>query len=40
MPDPDLEIRGEGEGAVIQTLRPGGAGLQKTLFGPSGLSFV
>ena len=32
MPDPVFEIRGEG-GAVIQTLRLGGSGLQKTFFG-------
>ena len=39
MPDPDLEIRGGGEG-VIQTLRQGGAVSPPIFFGPSGLILV
>ena len=45
-PDPDLQLRGGeggGWGPVIQTLRPeirGRLGLEKTFFGPSGLSLV
>ena len=38
MPDPDLEIRGRGWGAVIQTLRKGG-GLQK-IFSALGASVL
>ena len=37
MLDPDLEMRGRGGGAVIQTLRKGGAGSKKILFRPLGL---
>ena len=37
MPNPDLEIRGTG--AVIQTLRLGGARSPKNFFGPLGDTF-
>ena len=42
MQDPDLEIRGEGGGAFIQTLRWGGGGLgvsKKNFFRPLGPQF-
>ena len=37
LPDPDLEIRGRGWGAVIQTLRKGG--VSKKFFRPLGPQF-